>query len=113
MYRAVAKIDTQIPFDHDERLVSVFMIVPDEVTVQLHNLEMVIVHFGDHFRLPLLIEQAEQAKLLHKADCSVFHLNLLDVSPSSHPAQRKTSYRAKIRTMREWFARVSSIPTPK
>ena len=31
MYRAVAKIDPQIPFDHDERLVSIFVIVPDEV----------------------------------------------------------------------------------
>ena len=28
MYRAVAKIDPQIPFDHDERLVSVFVIMP-------------------------------------------------------------------------------------
>jgi len=68
--RAVAKIDTQIPFDDDERLISIFMMMPDKVSLQLHNLEMVIVHFSDHFWLPSLMEQA---KLLHKADCSVFH----------------------------------------
>jgi hypothetical protein len=70
MDRAVAKIDPQIPFDDDERLVSVFVIMPDEVSLQLHYLELVIVHLSDHFWLPLLMEQA---KLLHKADCLVFH----------------------------------------
>jgi methyl coenzyme M reductase subunit C len=64
MHRAVAKIDPQIPFDHDERLVSVFVIIPDEVSLQIHDLELIIVHLGDHFWLPLLVEQT---KLLHKS----------------------------------------------
>src|SRR6516225_1662486 len=68
--RGVSKIDTQIPFDDDERLISISMMMPDKVSLQLHNLELVIVHFSDHFWLPLLMKQA---KLLHKADCSVFH----------------------------------------
>jgi hypothetical protein len=71
MHHPVPKINPQISFDHDERLVSVFVIMPDEVSLQLHHLELVIVHFSDHFWLPLLIEQV---KLLHKVDCSVFHL---------------------------------------
>jgi hypothetical protein len=33
----------------DERLVSVLVIMPDELSLQLHNLELVIVHLSDHF----------------------------------------------------------------
>jgi len=33
VHRAIAKIDPQISFDHDERLVSVFMIMPDKVAL--------------------------------------------------------------------------------
>src|SRR5262249_35465565 len=74
MHRAVAKIDPQIPFDDDERLVSVFVIMPDEVSLQLHHLELVIIHLSDHSWLPLLMEQAS---LLRKADCAVFHVTSL------------------------------------
>ena len=41
MDRAIAKIAPQIPFDHDERLVCVFVIMPDEVSLQLYYLELV------------------------------------------------------------------------
>ena len=59
IHRAVAKIDPQIPFDHDERLVSVSVMMPDKVSLQLHNFELVIVHLGDHFWLPLLMETGQ------------------------------------------------------
>ena len=53
--------------------------------LQLHNLELVIVHLGDHFWLPLLMKQA---KFLHKADCSVFHLTSFTLAVlSSDPTQ--------------------------
>jgi hypothetical protein len=50
------------------------VIMPDEVALQLHDFELVVVHLGDHFWLPLLIELA---KLLRKVNRSVFHLTSL------------------------------------
>src|SRR5215469_18341919 len=85
MHRAIAEIDPQIPFDHDESLVSVFVIMPDEVALQLHNLELVIVHLSDHFWLPFLMEQA---KLLHEVDCPVLHLISSTFAVLSHPTPR-------------------------
>jgi len=51
------------------------VIVPDEVAVQLDQLELVIVHFSDDLRLPLL---GEQPQLLPKIDRLVTH----SVSPA-------------------------------
>jgi hypothetical protein len=82
------KIDPQIPFNHDECLVSVFVIMPDEVSLQLHNLELVIVHLSDHFWLPLLVEQA---KFLQEADRSVFHPTSVCQRTARDAAQRARS----------------------
>src|ERR1700722_3479818 len=68
---AVAKIDSQIALQHDERLVGVLVIVPDEGALELHDLELVIVHFGDDLRLPLLVEKSQ---LLAEVDRLVAHL---------------------------------------
>ena len=56
MDRAVAKIDPQIAFDHDECLIGLLVVVPDEVALQLHDLELIVVHLRDDLRLPLLLE---------------------------------------------------------
>jgi hypothetical protein len=46
----------QVALDDDERLVGIRMPVPNKIALQLHQFELVIVHFGDNFRLPLLVE---------------------------------------------------------
>ena len=35
MNRAIAKIDPQIAFYHDERLIGLFMVVPNKIALQL------------------------------------------------------------------------------
>src|ERR1700693_3458977 len=76
MHRAVAEIDAQIALDDDERFVRILVIVPDEVALQLDDLEVIVVHFGDDLWLPLLVEQRE---LLAQVDRLVAHR----VAPSS------------------------------
>jgi hypothetical protein len=71
MDRAIPKIDPQITFHHDERLIGIFVVVPNKVTLQLHDLELVVVHFGDDLWLPLLVEQPE---LLAEVDRFVAHV---------------------------------------
>src|SRR5262249_36705901 len=56
---AVAEINAQFAVDDDEGLVGVRMAVPNEVALQLHDLELVVVHLRDDLRLPLFAEQAE------------------------------------------------------
>src|ERR1700733_867564 len=51
-HRPVAKIDPQYAVDHDEGLIGVLVIVPDEIPLQLHYFELVIVHLRDHLWLP-------------------------------------------------------------
>jgi hypothetical protein len=71
MDRAIPKIDSQITFHHDERLISILVVMPNEVSLQLHDLELVVVHFGDDLWLPLLVEQPE---LLAEVDRFVAHM---------------------------------------
>src|ERR1043166_7767370 len=70
MHRAIAKIDPQFALDDEERLIGLLVIMPDEVALQLHDFELVVVHFGDDLRLPLLVEQGE---LLAQVDRLVGH----------------------------------------
>src|ERR1051326_8354761 len=83
MHRAVAKIDPQLALDDQERLVGLLVIVPDEVALQLDDFELVVVHFGDHLRLPLLVEQRE---LLAQVDRLVAHAHLHRSRPSKFAA---------------------------
>jgi hypothetical protein len=57
--RAIAKIDPQITLDHDECLIGVLVVVPNEVALQLDDLELVIIHLGDDFRCPLLSKESQ------------------------------------------------------
>ena len=53
---SVAKVDPEYAIEHDESFVCVFVAVPYEVAFQANDLELVLVHFGDDLRLPLLVE---------------------------------------------------------
>jgi hypothetical protein len=55
--RAIAKVDPQNALQHDECLIGVLVVVPDEVALQFHDLKLVIIHFSHDLWLPLLVEQ--------------------------------------------------------
>jgi hypothetical protein len=46
------------------------VIVPNEISLQLHDLKLIVIHFSHDLRLPLLVEQRE---LLAEVDCLVTH----------------------------------------
>ena len=55
----VAEIDAQRTLQHDEGLVGLLVIVPDEIALDAHDLELVVVQFRNHARLPLVGEERE------------------------------------------------------
>src|SRR6476660_3031977 len=73
MNSTVTEIYPQIAIYHDERLVRVAVFVPEELALQLHDLELIVVHLSDNFWLPLLIKQGE---FLREADRSIAHHGL-------------------------------------
>jgi hypothetical protein len=70
MDSTVAKIDLEFPFQDHESLIGILVIVPDEIALQLDQLELIVIHFGDNLRLPLF---ANQRELLLKIDCFEDH----------------------------------------
>src|SRR5687767_11077739 len=75
----VLETDLHLAVQHQEDLVGVFMIMPDELALQFHELELVVVHFRDDPRGPAL---RESGQLLRKVD----YLGSHDVTPISVPA---------------------------
>src|SRR5690348_14817720 len=67
---AVLEVDSQRSLEDDESLVGILMVVPDEVTVDPHDLELVVIHLRDDLGLPLVGEQLE---FLLQVDRSIAH----------------------------------------
>ena len=59
IHRAVPEIDPKVTVQDDKGLVSILVIVPHEITFNLYDLELIVVHFRDDFRRPLLRKQGE------------------------------------------------------
>ena len=70
MRTAVAEVDAQLAFHHDEGLVGVGVRMPDEIAFQPNDLELVVVQLGNHPGLPLL---AQQPELLPEIDGPIVH----------------------------------------
>ena len=56
MYGTITKIDPQNALQDDECFVRILVIVPNEISLLPHDLELIVVHFGNDLRLPLLVE---------------------------------------------------------
>ena len=56
---AVAKIQAERAVEDEESFVGVGVVVPDEVALQFDDLELVVVHLGDDFGGPLVVEEGE------------------------------------------------------
>jgi hypothetical protein len=65
---AFANSHFQCAFNHEEQLVLDIVMVPDEFTLQLHQLDLQIVHLADDLRTVLVVKQQkllDQIDLLH------------------------------------------------
>jgi hypothetical protein len=51
--RPVPKLDQQSSLKAEEELVGVVVLVPDEVTLELYDLDLIIVQFTDDLRPPM------------------------------------------------------------
>jgi hypothetical protein len=71
MHCSIAKIDPQNTVDHYEGLIRILVVVPNKIALQLHDLELVVVHFGNDLGLPLFVKQLE---LLVEIDWRVAHV---------------------------------------
>jgi hypothetical protein len=88
--RAIAEIDPENTFQHNEGLIRMLVIVPDEVALKLDDLELVVVHFGYDLRLPQLVEQFE---LSAEVDRFIAHLALRQ---PSYKVYERLASRAKM-----------------
>jgi len=64
--RAVArgpatKMDMQFAIQHNEGLISIGMLMPDEFAFEPDYLELIVVHFRDHAGLPAALDQRDLA----------------------------------------------------
>src|SRR5262249_56285467 len=82
------KIDSQNSLQDDERLVRILVMMPNEVTLQLDDLELVVVHFGYDLRLPFFVEQAE---LLGEIDRFIGHVASPPVAAPLYHCQLKST----------------------
>ena len=70
VHGTITKVDPKIAAEHNESLVRVLMTVPDEIPLQLHHFELIVVHFRDDPGLPAL---GEHLQLRREIDCLVPH----------------------------------------
>ena len=74
-HMSVAEVHAQYPLHHHQRLIGFRVAVPDKVAGDAHDLELIVIHFGHHFGLPLF---AEQGKFLSKINELIHKLILLN-----------------------------------
>ena len=67
---AVTELDGHLPVDDDEHFVGIGMAVPDELTGDLDQLELVVVHLGDDARCPVI---GEASQLVLQVDGGIGH----------------------------------------
>jgi hypothetical protein len=56
---AIGKLDRQVPFEDEEEVIGVVVLVPDELAFDLDDANIVVVDASDDLRLPVLIEEAQ------------------------------------------------------
>lgn len=57
LHAALWEVDAQDAFEHNKRFIGLWVRVPDKLTFDTHDLELVVIHFGDDPRAPLLLDQ--------------------------------------------------------
>src|SRR5262249_30101323 len=78
----VAELHPEPPLDHQEKLVLVLVVVPDERAQELDQLHLLPVQLGNHLRLPVL---AEACELLGEVALCGAHLGVAGVPPGWSP----------------------------
>jgi len=55
-FASVAKIHIKLSVENDEDLVHIVVLMPDKIPFYLHQLDVVVVEFGDDFGSPVFIK---------------------------------------------------------
>jgi hypothetical protein len=66
---AITWLDGQVAIDHEEQFVGVLVRVPNELALDLDQLDLVIVQAGYQFWRPVLGEQVELLVDVYDVDC--------------------------------------------
>ena len=66
--RAISEVDSQMTVEDNEGLICIGVMVPNKVSLQPSDLELIVVHFRNHSGRPLL---GETLKLVRKINRSV------------------------------------------
>jgi len=56
---AIAELDGEVALDHDEKLVFIFVLMPDELTLNLGQFDLAVVQIRHDFRIPLIVKATE------------------------------------------------------
>jgi hypothetical protein len=57
LHGAIAELDLELALEHEEEVVSLWMAVPDELALDLHHLDLVVVHRRHDARRETLLEE--------------------------------------------------------
>ena len=61
----IAQAQLQTPFDYEEKLVLIIVVMPNKLSFNLYQLYVGIVHFAGDFRFPVFGENSEHAHFVH------------------------------------------------
>jgi hypothetical protein len=64
---AVAKLDRRAPLEHQEEVVGLIVLVPDELALHLHDEDVVVVQLSDGLRLPVTVERGQLVREIDSA----------------------------------------------
>jgi len=78
---AIAELDGEVALDHDEKLVFIFVLMPDELTLNLGQFDLAVVQIRHDFRIPLIVKATE---FLGQVDL-VKHASISAVSAGGWP----------------------------
>src|SRR6266850_1848212 len=64
----VSELHAQPAFHHEEQLVFMLVVVPDELTLELRELHVIVIHFAHDLGTPLILKPAEHLGEIDFAD---------------------------------------------
>src|SRR4026208_2551545 len=93
VHRAITQLDPHAAVQHDEDLAGVGVAMPDELPLDLHELELIVVHLGHDLRGPVvgepgeLVLEADGLAHAHRSTLSIRSRRPRQQSPLRPPAR--------------------------
>jgi hypothetical protein len=54
---SIGEIDAQLAIDYDKRLIRLWVVMPDKIALQFHDLELIVIHLRNNLRRPLFCKE--------------------------------------------------------